>query len=125
MKIDLVNHLLHTSLIITYGGRTESIDRLVVDTGAAQTLISSDAVFDLGIFATDAEITTMYGIGGEDYAFRKMIDRIQFDGFEADEFYLDFGYFNKDYGINGIIGLDILLSGRFVIDLVDMDIYQK
>ncbi|UOF91691.1 hypothetical protein LSG31_05425 [Fodinisporobacter ferrooxydans] len=88
-------------------------------------MISSDSVFELGIYATDCEITTMYGIGGEDHAFRKAVDKIQFDTFEADQFYLDFGYFEELYGINGIIGLDILLSGNFVIDLKGMEVYQK
>lgn len=36
---------------------------------------------------------------------------------------IDFG--KIDWDINGLIGLDILATGRFVIDLYAMDIYQK
>ena len=125
MKIELHNYLLHASLAITFRGKTTTIDRLAVDTGAAHSTISSDAVFELGIFASDCEIVTMYGIGGTDYAFRTTVDKIRFGTFEARQFSLDFGYFNEAYGINGIIGLDILLAGRFVIDLGGMKIYQK
>lgn len=46
MRIELVNGLLHSKLTLTYHGHTETIDRLIIDTGAAQTLISADAVFD-------------------------------------------------------------------------------
>lgn len=67
----------------------------------------------------------MYGIGGEDYAFRKAVDKIQFGTFEAEQFSLDFGFLEDSYEINGIIGLDILLTGNFVIDLEAMEIYQK
>jgi hypothetical protein len=36
-------------------------------------------VFHLGIFAAaDDEINVRYGIGGEEYSFRKVVDEIQF-----------------------------------------------
>lgn len=67
MKMDYFNGLLHTSL------------KAIIDTGAAQTLISADAVFDLGIFVTpDDELKKMSGIGGDDFAFRKKIDVVSF-----------------------------------------------
>ena len=36
---------------------------------------------------------------------------------------IDFGQI--DWDINGLIGLDILVAGSFVIDLDSMEIYQK
>lgn len=125
MKVNIINGLLQTSLSITYQGQTKIIDRLIVDTGAARTLISSDAVFDLGIFFTGEEINTMYGVGGKEHSFRKVVDQIRFSKFEAENFNLDFGNIDESYGINGILGLDILIIGGFVIDLVDMKVYQK
>lgn len=125
MNIFINNHLLHTTLTINHQGKTETIERLVIDTGAAHSLISSDAVFELGIYATNSEIITMYGIGGEDHAFRKVVDKISFGTYSSETVSLDFGFFDPSYGINGIIGLDILLPGKFVIDLDSMVVYQK
>lgn len=39
--------------------------------------------------------------------------------------HLDFGYLNGHAGINGLVGLDILESGRFVIDLDAMELYSR
>ena len=62
MKIELIDNLLHASLTITYKGKTKVIDNMVVDTGTAYTLISSDAVDDLGIFVEPGdEIIGMIG----------------------------------------------------------------
>ena len=37
-------------MTISYKGKTKIIDKLVIDTGAAHTLISSDMVEDIGIY---------------------------------------------------------------------------
>jgi hypothetical protein len=126
MKLDYRNGLLYTTVTLTYQGKYALIEQVIVDTGAAQTLISADAVFDLGIYATpDDELTIMSGIGGEDFAFRKVMDRVSFGSFEVHGLPLDFGNLDERFGINGIIGLDILVNGKFVIDLADMIIFQK
>jgi hypothetical protein len=49
MKIDLVDGLLQTSIMINYEGQTLTIDKLVIDTGASHTLLSADAVADIGV----------------------------------------------------------------------------
>ncbi|GGK31569.1 hypothetical protein GCM10010965_25470 [Caldalkalibacillus thermarum] len=126
MNLDYKNGLLYTSITLTYQGKSAVIEQVIVDTGAAQTLISADAVFDLGIYATPHdELTIMSGIGGVDYAFRKRIDRVTFGSFEVHSLPLDFGNLDEGFGINGIIGLDILVKGKFIIDLADMIILQK
>lgn len=44
---------------------------------------------------------------------------------EMERFPLDFGDLDEGFGINGIIGLDILLKGQFVIHLEEMKILQR
>ena len=44
MKLDFVNRLLEVEMTISYRGKMKTIDKLVIDTGAAHTLISSDIV---------------------------------------------------------------------------------
>ncbi|WP_047151331.1 aspartyl protease family protein [Aneurinibacillus tyrosinisolvens] len=126
MKMEYIDGLLHVSFIITYQEKTIALEHVIIDTGAARTIISADAVFDLGIFAAaDDEINVMYGIGGEDYSFRKVVDEIEFAPFKISDFPIDFGDLDEAFGINGIIGLDVLLAGKFVIDLENMVIHQK
>ncbi|GGH81111.1 hypothetical protein JOD43_001024 [Pullulanibacillus pueri] len=116
MKLDFVNHLLEVEMMISYKGLTKTIDKLVIDTGAAHTLISSDIVDEIGIYFENGDpLVSSYGIGGEEYSFRKPVDFIKLDNYEIPNLKLDFG--NIDWGINGLIGLDILMNGQFIIDL--------
>lgn len=124
MRIEYLAGLVLASLTITYNGRTKTIDRMAIDTGSAHTIIVSDAVDDIGVaFNTGDHINRSQGIGGADYAFEKIVDSLEFGGFQMIQKPLDFGQI--DWEINGLIGMDILLPGRFVIDLDAMEIYQR
>jgi hypothetical protein len=97
---------------------------LAIDTGAAHTIIVSDVVDDIGIyFEIGDHINRSFGVGGTDYAFEKTIDHLEFGGFQMMNKPLDFGHI--DWDINGLIGLDILIPGQFVIDLEAMEIRAK
>ncbi|WP_081384380.1 hypothetical protein [Paenibacillus odorifer] len=77
MRIDYVDGLLQTSLTLIYKGQALTIDKLVIDTGASHTLLSADAVADIGVFFENGdEIITAFGIGGEESCFRKAFDSI-------------------------------------------------
>ncbi|QSO48255.1 aspartyl protease family protein [Alicyclobacillus mengziensis] len=94
---------------------------MAIDTGAAHTIVVSDAVDDIGLgFDIGDPINRSFGVGGTDYAFEKIVDSLEFGGVKMTSKPLDFGQI--DWDINGLIGLDILISGRFVIDLDNMAI---
>ena len=124
MHIDDSEGLLLASLAITYEGRTKTIDRMAIDTGAEHTIIVSDAVDDLGIaYKNGDRINRSQGIGGADYAFEKTIEHADFCGFQMTNVVIDFGQIDSD--INGLIGVDILIATAIVIDLDTREIYQK
>lgn len=62
-----------------------------------------------------------YGIGGEEYFFRKPVDYIKLGSHEIQDMKLDFGSLDG-WDINGLIGLDILMSGGFRIDLKELNL---
>ncbi|WP_258110943.1 aspartyl protease family protein [Alicyclobacillus sp. SP_1] len=124
MRIEYSAGLLLASLTITYRGKSKIIERMAIDTGAAHTIIVSDAVDDIGIaFKIGDPINRSFGVGGTDYAFEKTVDSLEFGEFLMTSKQLDFGQI--DWDINGLIGLDILITGRFIIDLDNMDITNK
>ncbi|MEK5394811.1 MULTISPECIES: hypothetical protein [unclassified Paenibacillus] len=49
MQIEFMHDLIQTAMTIDYKGRSLKIDNLVIDTGAAHSLLSSDIVSELGI----------------------------------------------------------------------------
>ena len=51
MNIEYREGLIFTSLHMEFRGFSKVIDNIVVDTGAAETIISPDAVDDIGIIA--------------------------------------------------------------------------
>lgn len=67
----------------------------------------------------------MYGIGGEQYAYRKQIEGIKLCGHEIKDIKIDFGLID-DYGkINGLLGLDILLKLNANINLKDLTLTME
>lgn len=125
MNIEYRDGLLFTDIEISFKGKSKIINNVVVDTGAAQTLISQDAVDDIGIKVSgDDEVVTSYGIGGKEHAFVKTIDRVKLGEFVLDNCSLDFTSFQYD-DINGLIGLDLLIEAGFIIDLKKLKMYLQ
>ena len=125
MHIEYIDDLLQTSIMIRYKGQSLTIDHLVIDTGAAHSLISSDIAAQIGIhFENGDKLIRSFGIGGDEYSFRKLINQVQLGDFIMDDIYIDFGVFHEDINqINGLIGLDILKSGKMIIDLHQMEMH--
>lgn len=127
MQIELIDDLLQTSMTIYYKDRSLKIDNLVIDTGAAHSILSSDIVSQIGIkFQNGDTLVRSFGIGGDEYSFRKQVDKIQLGDLILNDISIDFGIFHEeiDY-INGLIGLDILKSGEMIIDLQKMEMYPS
>ena len=119
MKIELRNGLLYTSLKLKYLGHEKVIDNIVLDTGAVETIISPETVFDIGIEAINSDsVNSYYGIGGDLHSFfSKTVDSIEIDNITNDGVKLDFGIIDPNGNINGLLGLDILLKLETQIDL--------
>jgi len=124
--LQIRNGLPVVSLILDYRGRNVTVDNIILDTGAAESLIDWEAVRVLQIETDDDDIIVpMAGIGGRDYALRKQINGLQFGSYCVRSPYIDFGNMDEHPGINGLLGFDILSDGQFVIDLESMEVYQK
>lgn len=125
MRIELSGGLLFTSMAITYKGKKKSIDKVVIDTGAVYSIVSPDVVNDLGIaFERGDKIVTSYGVGGKQYAFRKPVDRVTFGPFNIERCGIDFDLIDPQGKINGLLGLDLLVTAGAVIDLKNLLLYE-
>jgi predicted aspartyl protease len=127
MTIDIYfdGQLIYASLKLIHNGEQKVVDKLVVDTGAAKTFISIDAVEDIDISYEDGDyITTFYGVGGPDNSFQKVLDCVEFGTKRFENYQVDFGSFRGDYGINGLIGLDLLRDAGVTMDLKNMRITE-
>ena len=99
MNIRYDNGLLFIDIKISYLGKSKLIKNVVIDTGASHTIISPDIVSSIGISASPLDkFITMYGIGGEHYAYRKKIDSISICGMDLKDIEIDFGGLTKISG---------------------------
>lgn len=120
MKIKYKYGLLLIDIRLTFKGKSVVIENMVVDTGAARTLISQNVVEEIGLGVDSQDrIVTYYGIGGKEHAFRKRVDQIQVGDFTVNEVELDFNDFGYD-DINGLLGLDLLMEAGYIIDLAQL-----
>jgi predicted aspartyl protease len=124
MQIKYREGLLFTEISIQFDGRTKVIDNIVIDTGASHTLISQDEVDDIGIRVTlEDDIITSYGIGGKEHAFVKAVQLVRVGDYTFRDIQLEFTSF-KYHNINGLLGLDILMNGKFNIDLDKLELLR-
>ena len=122
MELEYRNGLLFASIKIKYRSKIKTIDNIVLDTGAAEAIISPDVVDDIGIFADlHDNINSYYGIGGSIHNFfTKEIDEVWIDTAKLQHVKVDFGVIDLKGKINGLLGLDLLLRTNAVIDLRKM-----
>ena len=120
MKIKHKYGLLLVDIILSFNGKNQGIEYMVVDTGAARTLISQDVVEDIGLQVDlHDRIVTYFGIDGKEHAFRKRVDQIQISDIIVEKVEVDFNDFGYD-DINGLLGLDLLMKAGFTIDLLHL-----
>lgn len=125
MKIKYKYGLLLVDITLTFNGRSKVIKNMVLDTGAARTLISQDIVDDIGLQVDlHDKIVTYFGIGGKEHAFRKQVHLIQIGDFIAENVEVDFNDFGYD-DINGLLGLDLLMKAGFTIDLLQLQMKRS
>ncbi|MDK2817005.1 MAG: hypothetical protein PWR22_1634 [Moorella sp. (in: firmicutes)] len=124
MRVEYREGLLFVTISVTYKEKTKLIDSIVIDTGASNSIISSDVVEDLGIVFTPGDpVVISYGVGGKQYAFVKKVDRVAFGSFSISDYSIDFGLIDPDNKINGLLGLDLLMQAGAILDLKNLRLY--
>lgn len=127
MNIYYYDKLICTSIRITSNGNTKTINNVVIDTGAVESILSSIAVKDLGIkiTASDKTAVTRGAGGGKMRFFYKTIDELEIGDTILKNVKMDFGNIDPSGEINGLIGLDLLKLLHAVIDIDIPFIYLK
>ncbi len=126
-QMDFKDGLLYVSILLRHGDKEVTIDNVIVDTGAAHTIILSDYLAELNVELSDTdELVKASGYGGMVYgAVRKKMNRIELGGMAIEDMKLDFGVIDPYDKINGLLGLDFLKAAKAVIDLDGLVIFVK
>ncbi|MFS0859933.1 MULTISPECIES: retropepsin-like aspartic protease [Paenibacillus] len=117
MKISEIYGLSFISLQLTFRGEVLYLEKVLLDTGSASTLLNADIVQEIGMVPEENdEVDIIRGVGGIEYVYTKLLDSITVDGTTLREFQIEIG--NMDYGleIDGILGFNFIKQAGIIIN---------
>ncbi|MDL1945153.1 hypothetical protein FBQ99_22805 [Chloroflexi bacterium CFX2] len=123
MRLRLKDNLPFVSITVIHQGKKIKIPNVLVDTGSGGTILSADALSNIGIVPEPEDtLHTIFGVGGSEVVFTRKIDELKVGTFLAKRFEIEIG--GMDYGldIQGILGMDFLVSAGAIIDLEKLEI---
>ncbi len=123
MKLALKDSLLFTAVTVSYQGKSIEVQDILVDTGSATTVLAVDSVAAIGISPLlEDTLYTIRGVGGAEVVFTRQVDYLQVDQQKVENFEIEVGGMDYGFPINGILGLDFLLTARAIINLSQLQI---
>jgi predicted aspartyl protease len=121
MKISYDEQLITTSLTVTFRGRSIKVSNIIIDTGSSHTVLSPDVLDSIGIAYENGDtVFEAYGIGDSVHFYSKKMDNIEVGNLKLKDFEIDVSVLPKDH--SGLLGLDILLSNKFIVDLNKLEL---
>ena len=122
MKINIRNGLPFVKVILMHQKKILEIEDVLLDTGKASTIFSYTLLEAAGFeLKSDDRIHQIQGVGGVEYVFARRIDKLIMNNFEATDFEIEVGAMDYGFKINGIIGMDFLIKGKFFINLAQLE----
>ena len=118
MQLTSRHELAFVTGTLTYRGTTVEIPDVLVDTGAASTVLNAELAADAGIYLAPSDLLRrLRGVGGHEHVFLRQVERLAVGDHGLDNFDVEVG--EMDYGseIGGILGMDFLRAARAIIDL--------
>lgn len=121
MKMRYDGNLLTVTLSVAYRGKTLQIEGVIVDTGSSHTIFSPDVLEQIGVTYENGDpVYEAYGIGGSVPFYTKIMDEIIIDTLKIKNIEVDVGVLPKFH--KGLLGLDILKSNGFVVDMDKLEL---
>ncbi|ASA19489.1 retropepsin-like aspartic protease [Paenibacillus donghaensis] len=111
------------SMRVVFRGRELQLEKVLLDTGSASTLLNADVVQAIGMVPEENDTVDMIrGVGGVEYVYTKCLDSIIVGESMLKEFQVEIG--NMDYGmdIDAILGFNFLKQAKTVIDVKAMEL---
>lgn len=126
MKLEISERLLFASATIEHRGNVIEIDRMLIDTGSGGTVFAADQLAQIHIVPEpEDKLRRIAGVGGAEYVFENVIHQLSVGPLSAMNFTVEIGALDYGFRINGIIGLDFLLTTNAVIDLFAMELRSR
>src|SRR5690606_21250136 len=104
-------------------GRQVQLENVLLDTGSAASIFSADMVLVIGLkLEPDDEVRRVRGVGGSEFVFQKVVDRVQAVSLLAEAFAIQVGAMDYGFNIDGILGMDFLKHTGAIVDLATLEL---
>jgi len=124
MHIRLENNLAFVTACLTVHGQQLILERLLLDTGSAGTLVAVDRILSLGLQLEPSDtIHRIRGVGGSEFVFTKHVDHIAVGELSLHNFEVEVGVLDYGFQLDGVLGLDFLCQVGAHIDLECLQLY--
>lgn len=123
MNITEIYGIPFVSMTVVFRGRELKLEKVLLDTGSASTLLNADIVQEIGMVPEGNDVVDLIrGVGGVEYVYTKYLDSIIVDKALLNDFQVEIG--NMDYGmeIDGILGFNFLKQAGAVINTGEMQL---
>jgi hypothetical protein len=122
VKLDVDRGLLLTKLEIHHNNKILNLERVLLDTGSATTLLSAEKLLEIAVtYDLEDSLSTMRGIGGSETVFGKTLQEIRVEGQAVAGFKVQVGSMDYGFALDGILGLDFLMRVGALIDLHNLE----
>lgn len=100
-----------------------TVENVLIDTGSAGCRFDVEELGKIGLAVkSDSKIHRRRGVGGYEWVYETVIDQIIVAENVQSNFPVDVGVMDYGFGINGILGFDLLQQARLTIDFNKMEI---
>lgn len=123
MKLRLQDGLPYAPATLFYRDQSIQFHNVLIDTGSAGTIFSTDNVFALGMtYEPEDSVHRIRGVGGAEFVFTKQVDRLSIGDLRVDGFEIEIGAMEYGFDLDGIIGMDFLTKVGAILDLAQLEI---
>jgi hypothetical protein len=110
-------------LFAGYNNTEILIPSVLVDTGSASMILSSDILAQIGVIPEPNDVLrNIRGIGGTEVVFCRQLQFLKLNQIHCTEITIEIGAMEYGFEINGILGMDFLLKTGCTINLRNLTI---
>jgi predicted aspartyl protease len=118
VQLQLRGELPFVTASLTFRTTTIEISDVLVDTGAASTILNADFAAEAGVYLDPSDrLRVLRGVGGRELVFVRCVDRLAVGDVGLGGFEVEIGEMDYGFPIGGILGMDFLRAVGAIIDL--------
>jgi predicted aspartyl protease len=118
VQLQLRGELPFVTASLTFRDKTIEIADVLVDTGAASTILNADFAAEAGVYLDASDrLRVLRGVGGRELVFVRRVDHLAVGTCGLSGFEVEIGEMDYGFPIGGILGMDFLRAASAIIDL--------